>query len=128
MDKQFCAYFTADDLRLQLLSSKSEKLMVRIVSFWNMCYMQTMPYSLCIWLTYSIYVIHSFVPVSFSSSVIVPVVKDRNGDASKCSNYRPVSLVTMFSKVLELYLFSWLESCLKVDELRFGFVPNKHSQ
>ena len=64
-------------------------------------------------------------PVSFSFSVIVPVVKVRNGDAIKCSNYRPVSLVKMFSKVLELYFFSRLESYLKVDELQFGFVPNK---
>ena len=56
------------------------------------------------------------------------VVKDRNGDASKCSNYRPGSLVTMFSKVLELYIFSSLESNLKVAELQFGFVPKKGCQ
>ena len=44
-------------------------------------------------------------PVSFSSSVIVRVVKDRNSDASKFSNFRPISLVTMFSEVLELCLW-----------------------
>ena len=35
---------------------------------------------------FNLCIIHGFVPLSFSSSVIVPVVKDRNGDASKCSN------------------------------------------
>ena len=58
---------------------------------------------------FNLCVIHGFVSVSFSSSVIVPVVKDRNDDVSKCSNYRPVLLVIIFSKVLELCLFSWLE-------------------
>ena len=67
-------------------------------------------------------------PVSFSSSVIVPVVKDRNGDASKCSNCRPVSLIKIFSKALDICLFSRLESYLKVDELQFGFAPNKGCQ
>ena len=57
------------------------------------------------------------VPVSFCSSVIVPVVNDRSGDVSRCSNYRPFSLVIMFSKVLELCHFSRLESYLKVDKL-----------
>ena len=68
-------------------------------------------------------------PVSFSSSVIVSVVKDRNGDASKCSNCRPVSFIKMFFKaLLDICLFSRLESYLKVDELQFGFAPNKGCQ
>ena len=74
---------------------------------------------------FNLSIIHSFMLLSFSSSVIMPVVKDRNGNASKCNNHRPVSLVTMFSKGLTLCLFSRLESYLKVDKLQFGFVPNK---
>ena len=73
---------------------------------------------------FNLRIIHGFEPVSFSSSVIVPVVKDRNGDASKCNNYRPVPLLTIFSKVLDLCFFSKFESYLKFDELQFEFVPN----
>ena len=69
-----------------------------------------------------------FAPISFSSSVVVSVVQDKNGDASKCGNQKPVSLVTMFSELLELFLFSRLKSYLKVDELQLGFVPNKGCQ
>ena len=55
-------------------------------------------------------------------------VKDKNGDASKCSNYRPVSFVTTFLKMLELCIISGLESYLKDDELQFGFAPYKGCQ
>ena len=77
---------------------------------------------------FNIRIIHSFVTDSFSSSMIVPVIKDKNCNADKYSNYRPISLVTMFSKVLELCFADRLVSYLQVEELQFGFVPNKGCQ
>ena len=123
MDKQFCAHFTADDIKIAIAKLKkgntsgSDDVFPEHVLYAGdaSVYDLTDLFNFC--------VIHDFVPVSFSSSVIMPVVKDKNGDASKYNNYRPVSLVTMFSKMLELCLFSRLESYLKVDELQFGFVP-----
>ena len=41
---------------------------------------------------------HDYLPDSFCYSVIVPVVKDKNGNNDSFDNYRPISLVTMFSK------------------------------
>ena len=77
---------------------------------------------------FNLCILHGFVPDSFSFSLIVLVVKDKNSDASKCCNYKPVSLVKMFSKVLELCMIVRMESFFSVDELQFGFVPNKGCQ
>ena len=49
-------------------------------------------------------IIHGYIPDSFTCSVIVSVFKDKLGDSSHCDNYRPISLVTMFSKVFKSYL------------------------
>jgi hypothetical protein len=73
-------------------------------------------------------IVHGFVPDSFSFAVIVLVVKDKNGDVGKFSNYMPISLVMMFSKVLELCFMDRLTPLLQVEELQFGFVPNKGCQ
>ena len=63
---------------------------------------------------FNVCIIHSFVLDSFSSSMILPVIKDKNGNAGKYSNYRPISLATMFSKVLELRFADRLASSLQV--------------
>ena len=125
---EFCAHFTADDIKIGIAKFKKGKALGSDGVFpEHMLYAgDALVYALTD--LFSLYIIHGFLPVSFSSSVIVPVVKNGNGDASKCSNYRPVSSVTMFCKVLELCLFSGLEFYLKVDELQFGFVPNKGCQ
>ena len=37
---------------------------------------------------------HSFVPDDFGSGVIIPIIKDRNGDTSSIENYKPITLIT----------------------------------
>ena len=46
---------------------------------------------------------HGYVPESFTISIMVPVPKDKSGNCSNVSNYRPISLITMFSKIFEIY-------------------------
>jgi hypothetical protein len=82
----------------------------------------------CLSFLFNMCICHSFVPDSFSTSVIVPVVKDKNGKCDSFDNYRPISLVTMFSKVFELCIANRLSSLLNVDELQFGFVSGKGCQ
>lgn len=56
------------------------------------------------------------------------VIKDKNGKVDRFSNYRPVSLVTMFSKVFEFCLRIRLEPLLTHNDIQYGFVPNKDCQ
>jgi len=44
---------------------------------------------------------HGFVPDAFGHGVTVPVIKDRLGDASSPSNYRPITLSPVISKIFE---------------------------
>ena len=47
---------------------------------------------------------HEFAPDSFASSIIIPVPIDKENQCDKFDEYRPVSLVTIFSKAFESYL------------------------
>ena len=80
------------------------------------------PFAVITMKLFNLCLIRGYVSDSFCHSVIVPVVKDKNGNNDSFDNYRPISLVTMFSKVVELCLNQRLELLFKVDELQFGFV------
>ena len=72
--------------------------------------------------------VHGFVPESFTTSLIVPVPK---GDARKRNvfeGYRPVSLINVISKVLEMCLLNILNRFIINDELQFGLTPRKGCQ
>ena len=69
---------------------------------------------------------HGYVPHEFLCGTITPVIKDRNGDASSPSNYRPVSLGVLFAQLFEYLMLSKLECYLTSDDLQFGF-KSKHS-
>jgi len=44
---------------------------------------------------------HGFVPDNFGLGVTVAVVKDKLGDATAASNYRPITLSPVISEIFE---------------------------
>ena len=44
---------------------------------------------------------HSFIPEQFKDSIVVPIMKDRNGGVSDPDNYRGISLSSVVSKLYE---------------------------
>ena len=52
---------------------------------------------------------HCYLPISMLDSVIVPLVKNRNGDLSDKNNYRPIALSSVISKVFENVILYRLE-------------------
>ena len=72
--------------------------------------------------------VHGYVPDNFAMSIIVPVPKDNGNKCETFDEYRPVSLVTIFSKIFESCLLENLGKFLLFDELQFGFIPNKGCQ
>ena len=60
-------------------------------------------------------------PKGSAHSVISPVVKDKSGDISDSANYRPIALVTIFSKILEHIIVSCVDKYLVVSHNQFGF-------
>ena len=62
----------------------------------------------------------------FIKTAIVPIIKNKTGDASDKNNYRPIALVTAASKIFELCLSVILENYLFTHDQQFGF-KSKHS-
>ena len=69
---------------------------------------------------------HGYVPHEFLCGTITPIIKDRSGDASSPSNYRPITLSVLFAQLFENLLLQKFECYFKCDNLQFGF-KSKHS-
>jgi hypothetical protein len=70
---------------------------------------------------FKLIILHKYVPTSFGAGTIVPLIKDKCGNLNDVSNYRPITLTPVLSKILEHVLFSLCEEFLITDELQFGF-------
>ena len=55
---------------------------------------------------------YCYIPIGMLNSVIVPLVKNKNGDLSDKNNYRPIALSSTVSKVLEYVFLNRLEEYL----------------
>jgi hypothetical protein len=53
--------------------------------------------------------------------LFVPIIKNRTGDVSDGSNYRPISLATILAKVFDSLLNSELDKYLVLHDSQFGF-------
>ena len=67
---------------------------------------------------------HSVVPRQFKESIIVPIVKDKNGDASDPDNCRGIAVASVMSKLFERLVLTKFNHLLVTNELQFGFKKN----
>ena len=67
---------------------------------------------------------HGYLPAFLMQSAIVPILNNRQGDTSDKNNYRPIAIVTAFSKIFELCIMNLIESHLLTQENQFGFMKN----
>lgn len=65
--------------------------------------------------------IHSYVPKGILATSIMPIIKDKSGDVTNKNNYRPISIATVFSKMLEKHILVHIESFLTTSDNQFGF-------
>lgn len=66
---------------------------------------------------------HSYLPADMMKTVVVPVVKNKTGDLSDISNYRPISLATIIAKIFDSILNTHLSPYLQLNDSQFGFRP-----
>ena len=52
---------------------------------------------------------------------IIPILNNKNGDTSDKNNYRPISIVTVMSKLFELCLSKILDEYVCTSENHIGF-------
>ena len=77
-------------------------------------------------LLFNAFIQHSYVPHEFLCSIVSPVVKNTSGNFSDSSNYRPITLSSLFSQIFERAIKMKIGHLLETDDLQFGFKP-KHS-
>ena len=68
-------------------------------------------------------IVHRYVPNSCLNTTILPICKDKNGNMSDTSNYRPVAVATVMSKLLEHFILSLssISLFLGTTDNQFGF-------
>ncbi|CAH2105990.1 unnamed protein product [Euphydryas editha] len=66
---------------------------------------------------------HGYLPQDLMHTMVVPIIKNKTGDASDMSNYRPISLATVVAKVLDGLLDEQLAKHFEPHDAQFGFRP-----
>ena len=64
---------------------------------------------------------HGYVPDNFGRGIIIPLIKDKSGDASSSSNYRDITLSSNISKLFEMCLLDLFGKYLTSSDLQFWF-------
>ena len=64
---------------------------------------------------------HGFLPQQFMTTMLVPILKNKNGDIASKSNYRPIALSTVASKILEIILVNHVEEYIVTTENQFAY-------
>ena len=70
---------------------------------------------------FNCFISHGYLPSEFMKTAIVPIIKNKTGDTSDKNNYRPIALVTAFSKIFELCILSIIENYICTHDHQFGF-------
>ena len=71
-------------------------------------------------------ILHGHIPKPCINIVIVPILKNKNGNHQDCGNYRPTAIATVVSKLFEQFILTNITNFLDTIDNQFGF-KTKHS-
>jgi len=77
---------------------------------------------------FNVMLTHGHIPVDATQTIICPTVKDKKGDLSSISNYRPIALATSFSKILEHIILDRIYEHLNTTDNQFGFYSARNTR
>ena len=97
-----------DNISAEHLSFADPCIVVYLSLYFNMCLM------------------HGFIPSNCLETVINPILKNRNGNVQDTSNYRPIALATVISKLFEHVILAHIAPMCMSSDHQFGF-KSKHS-
>ena len=75
-------------------------------------------------LLFTILLRYSLVPDAFGHSVVIPQLKNPDGNQFSSDNYRAITLSPVISKIFEMTVMTILDDKLNSDPLQFGFKRN----
>ena len=73
---------------------------------------------------FSSFLSHGYLPDSFMSVLLVPIIKDKSGKINSKDNYRPIAIASTLSKLFERILLERLSKYLLTSSHQFGFKSN----
>ena len=71
---------------------------------------------------FAIIIKHGHVPDDFKHGLIISVIEDNRKGPGVVDNYRPINIISVFSKLFEIYLYNKINGSLNVSGLQLGFV------
>ena len=71
-------------------------------------------------------ILHGYIPKPCIHSIIVPILKNKNGNHQDCGNCRPIAIATVVSKLFEQVILINIKNFLDTTENQFAF-KTKHS-
>ena len=66
-------------------------------------------------------IIHGHIPVELMDTILVPLVKDKNGNLNDKDNYRPLAITCIISKIFEVLILNRHCDKFKTSDNQFGF-------
>ena len=75
-------------------------------------------------LLFTILLRYSLVPDAFGHSVVIPLLKNHDGNQFSSDNYTAITLSPVISKIFEMTVMTILDDKLNSDPLQFGFKRN----
>ena len=67
---------------------------------------------------------HGYIVNTILETVIIPVIKNKSGDATDKHNYLSIAISTTMSKVMELLMLHTIDSYLYTSDNQFSFKQN----
>lgn len=86
----------------------------------------SLPFYKCLCTLINIAIIHGYIPADWQAGTIIPLLKSGNLDKSLLSSYRPITLSSLFGKVIDLMILNRHQEAFNSSDLQFGF-KSSHS-
>ena len=86
----------------------------------------SLPFYKCLCTLINIAIIHGYIPADLQAGTIIPLLKSGNPDKSLLSSYRPITLSSLFGKVIDLMILNRHQKAFNSSDLQFGF-KSSHS-
>ena len=71
---------------------------------------------------FSLIVKHGHVSLNFKRSIIIPIIKSGKKKTTDVDNYRPITIISVISKIFEMCIFRKINCLLDFGGLQLGFV------
>jgi len=69
---------------------------------------------------FNIFAKHGYIPSDFCRAVLLPLVKNKNGNLADVKNYRATAISNAITKLLEDVLMKYLDSVNEAEDYQFG--------